>query len=193
MIIEPNILKEADKIIINPETGYGKNNKLDGLYDHEIDHIMSNTKYYLRTITIDEIDEIINKIIKYNILKCCFIMNLSKRDDKKGYKHWVAIYINLINDMSIEYYDSYADPIPKILIDKFNKMLEDMNINVYVKLKENKIKDQPLNSSLCGYYSIAFLLKRLNNIPFSEATNYKSLNETNMKELKKKYEKFKFI
>lgn len=210
--IKPKVEQEAEKIIINeplplggleknskefsslPEQGEGKSNKLDGLYDHEIDKIMSNTKYYLWTITKDEIDEIIKYIVDNKILKCCFIMNTANRyDNKNKYHHWVAFYMDFEDDMSLEYYDSYADPLDSKIKNKLQNMLEDLNINVYVKLKENKIKDQPLNSSLCGYYCIAFLLKRLNNVSFKSATNYKSLNEKNMKELKNKYEKFNFI
>lgn len=193
--IKPQVEQEAEKIIINePEQGEGKSNKLDGLYDHEIDKIMSNTKYYLWTITKDEIDEIIKYIVDNKILKCCFIMNTANRyDNKNKYHHWVAFYMDFEDDMSLEYYDSYADPLDSKIKNKLQNMLEDLNINVYVKLKENKIKDQPLNSSLCGYYCIAFLLKRLNNVSFKSATNYKSLNEKNMKELKNKYEKFNFI
>jgi hypothetical protein len=158
---------------------------------------MKNIKYYIKTISLDELAELLNYIVKNKLYKCCFIMNLSDRNDKKGYHHWIAIYIDIDeNDeysiMSICYYDSYGDKAPVRVRELLKNLPTRMDINYYIKYKENQIKQQEYNSELCGFYCIAVLLRLLSGLSWKESTNY-IINEDNMKELKDKYDKYNFI
>jgi len=53
-----------------------------------------------------------------------------------------------------------------------------------------------MNTSNCGWFCIRFLLLRLNNISFKDATPFKKNikdNEDNIEDLKEHYEEFGFI
>lgn len=176
---------------INYGDGLNKYLENKGTYSTEIKEIMKNVKYFIDVISIDELNTLVDNIIKHKLYKCCFIMNL-KTDNNNKY-HWVGVYIDLIDDFEINYYDCQGVKAPKIFKDAMDKLINKLNIDVYVKFKENLIKNQPDYSFLCAYYCISFILQRLAGLDFKYITNYKNLNEKNIKELKQKYEKFKFI
>lgn len=157
-----------------------------GIYTNEIKDIMKNIKFFLDVINIDDLNKLVDDIINNKLYKCCFIMNNNK-------EHWIACYIDLINDHEINYYDCLGNKAPDIFKNEMKRLIESLNIDVYIKYKENLIKNQPDNSLLCAFYCISFILQRLAGLEFKYITNYKNLNENNIKELKKKYEKFKFI
>jgi hypothetical protein len=189
ILIEEN--KNNDDNSIDYGDGLNKYLENKGTYSTEIKEIMKNVKYFIDVISIDDLNTLVDKIIKHKLYKCCFIMNL-KTDDNNKY-HWVSVYIDLINDMEINYYDCLGIKAPKIFKDAIDKLINKLNIDVYVKFKENLIKNQPDYSFLCAYYCISFILQRLSGLDFKYITNYKNMNEKNIKELKQKYEKFKFI
>lgn len=168
----------------------------DGLYTSQIDKIMSPSKYYTYTIANDELDEMINYIKDNKILRGGFIMNTLNTYDKNKVGHWVAIYWDLINEYELNYYDPYGDsPKNKELIRMFKDLFDDLDIDAYVKVKVNKVKQQSVNSANCGWFSIKFLLSRFADIPFKQATNYKKISdsEKDITEIKKHYNKFGFI
>ena len=179
------------------QEGEGEKKMKGGLWTNQINKIMEVNKYYIDTIANNELDEILNYIYNNNILKGCFIMNtLNSYDHSVG--HWVAIYYDVSNDgeYTLEYYDPFGnDPDNKKLIDKFKKLFEKLNIDAYVKVKINKIKQQSISSNNCGWFCIKFLLERLNGISFKDATKYKKIskNEDNITEIKKHYNKYGFI
>lgn len=162
-----------------------------GTYKDEILEIMKNIKYFLDVISIKDLNLLVDNIIKNRLYKCCFIMNL--KDDNNNKYHWVAVYIDLLESYEINYYDCLGDKAPQIFKDEMNRLIDSLDIDVYVKFKENLIVNQPSYSFLCAYYCMSFLLQRLAGLDFKYITNYKNLNEKNIKELKNKYEKFKFI
>ena len=168
-----------------------------GLWTNQINKIMQANKYYIDTIAADEIDDIINYIEKNKILRGCFIMNTLKSIDK-GVGHWVAVYYDVRPDgeYTCEYYDPFGEnPKDDNLIKKLKKMFENMQIDAYVKCKINQVKQQSISSSNCGWYCIKFILERINDISFKEATKYKKIgqNEQDIKEIKKNYNKYGFI
>jgi hypothetical protein len=177
----------------------GEGNKVlkGGLWTNQINKIMEVNKYYIDTIANNELDEILNYIYNNNILKGSFIMNTLNTYDK-SVGHWVAIYYDVSNngEYTLEYYDPFGnDPENNKLISKFKKLFEKIGIDVYVKVKINKIKQQSITSSNCGWFSIKFLLERLNGISFKDATKYKKIsnNEDEIKEIKNHYNKYGFI
>lgn len=180
-----------------PQEGEGKGINNDGLTDEDINKIMSVYKCYIKTISHDELDDMINYITDHNILKSCFIINTLNRNQNNEIGHWCAIYICLDDPYySIEWFDSYGNKPDSIIIGKFKKMIEKMEIPTFIKFKFNKIKQQYNDSSTCGYHCILFLLKRLYNISFKDATNYNKTikeNEDNIEKFKQFYENFKLI
>jgi hypothetical protein len=120
-------------------------------------------------------------------------MNLSP--DYKTGTHWVAVYIDTKNDMSIEYYDPFGDDPPHRFLKDIKLIIKKLHSNIYLKLKINKIKDQRANSNNCGYHSINFLLDRYNNIPFKETTGYSEIMKSEKKanKLKEQFKKFDLI
>jgi len=186
LVINPDIKKTEQDINENYGEGFKKYIKEKGLYGNEIRDIMKNIKFFLDVININDLNILVDNIINNKLLKCCFIINNNE-------SHWVACYIDLINDHEINYYDSLGNQSPDIFKQEMKRLLNSLNIDVYVKFKENLIKNQPDNSLLCAFYCMTFILQRLAGLDFKYITNYKNLNEKNIKELKQKYDKFKFI
>ena len=179
------------------QEGEGKNDNDEGLTDGDINKLMDPYKIYIKTISKDELDEMIKYIIDNNILKCCFIMNTLERDQYKEVGHWQAFYICLDDPYySIEFFDSYGTKPDYKIINKFKNMIDMMKIPTFIKFKYNKIKQQYNNTSTCGLHSILFLIKRIYNISFRDATNFnKTIKETeeDVNKLKDFYEHFKLI
>lgn len=164
-----------------------------GLYNTDIDKIMKPFKDYLGCYANDQIDILIKYIKDNNIKKGGAIINTNNLKDKEG--HWVAIWFDTIDDCEFNYYDPFGNNPKAYFIDKFKQMFQDMESECYIKVKINKIKQQSISSNTCGWFSIKFLLERMNNITFKEATKYKKINnnEKDIKELKQQYNKFGFI
>lgn len=198
-----NLLKSKEKEIkpieeVNFDDEQGNGKIKGGLYDNQIDHIMKNINTYLKTISYDELPDLIDYIIENKIYKGSFILNLSKRGDNKGYKHWIAIYYdveekNKNSIMSVCYYDSYGEKPNEYIEKQLKKMIDGLDISYYVKYKYNLIKNQNYNSSLCGVFAISFILRMLSNLDFKQSTDYKIMNDENMKEKLQSYNKFNFI
>ena len=141
-----------------------------GLWNDEIDKIMEPFKNegYLGTISSDEIKNLIPKVKKGN--KYSFIMNLSKKKDRGS--HWIAVYIDPIDDMSLEYFDSLAQPPSKQFQKDIKYLIDKLKPDTYLKFKINKIKKQSDSTDTCGWMAIKFLEDRYNNIEFKDSTGY---------------------
>ena len=165
--------------------GNGKNDF--GLYNYQLDKIMKPFKLYIKAIRLEDLKEMINYIYDNNILIGSFILNIDK--------HWVAIYFDFKNEYVLEYYDPFGEPPRQIIIDLFKKLILSFNINVFIKIKINKIQQQNINSSNCGWFTMYFLIMRYNNYTFKYITKFKDIDkqEDNIEELKDKYDKFGFI
>ena len=149
---------------------------------------------YLGTIALDELDKLdIPKEGRFG-----FVMNLSKRNEEGT--HWVAFFGDARPEgsQSLEYYDSFADPPPKILMDYLPTIVKQMQPQSgYVKFKENKIIDQDSSSSNCGFFAAKFLIDRFRGKKFKEITRYDDhlKGEKEIEEWKKKHkiEPFKYL
>jgi len=151
--------------------------------------------YYLGCYSNDQLNNIIKYIKKNDLKKFCFIINSLNSKDYKKLGHWIAVYGDFNEDLSLEYFDSYGNKPNKEFKNKFKKLLEDMQIEHYVKFKYNAVKIQSDNSSSCGWIAIKFLMERLHNIPFDHASQYKKIkdSEKDVLLMKKFMIKFKFI
>ena len=191
--IQPQEEKEEEEEQQQEGEGLNKVNK-GGLYNTDIDKIMKPFKEYLGCYANDQIDILIKYIKDNNIKKGGAIINTNNLKDKEG--HWVAIWFDTIDDCEFSYYDPFGNnPRSNNFINKFKSMFEDMETECYIKVKINKIKQQSVSSNTCGWFSIKFLLERMNGITFKDATKYKKIsnNENDIKELKQQYNKFGFI
>lgn len=185
-LIDPEILNQLEE-----QAGQG-NPKSVGLYNDEIDKIMD--KYYKKgykgSFALDEISKI---PISSNDKKIGFVLNLDKSNQKGS--HWVAIYIDAKDDLSVDYYDSYAEEPSPYLMKELKKLIDKMRIDTYLKFKINRIKQQSSSSSNCGYFSIGFLFDRFNGVPFKDCSGYSDVikSEKNIEKFKKSLKEFDYI
>ena len=161
--------------------------KSEGLTDVQINNMMKKYKRFVGAFAADEMDKIPVK------KQFGFIINTSDRS--KGDGHWVACYIDVVKDMSVDYYDSFANSPSKKFLKGLKQIVDKLNPSVYLKLKINKIKEQKISSPDCGWHCIAFLVNRFHDVPFKERTGYSDYvkGSKEVKDLKQKFSKFDYI
>jgi hypothetical protein len=161
-----------------------------GLRTEEINTIMGNYMPlpYLGTIARDEIPTLMSKVREHE--PCCFIINTDKHD-KPG-QHWVAINIT---SSSLEYFDSFADPMPKDLLGSIKPLIDKVHFPSYLRFKENAIVQQRANSSNCGFFCIQFLVNRLQGHKFVDVSGYSDAlkGEKDLAAFKKRYPRFQLL
>jgi len=141
-------------------------------------------KGYSGVIASDEI----NKLEPKN--KMGFIMNTDPRN--KAGEHWIAVSIDTKGDQSLEYYDSFADPPSKQFMRDIKGLIEEINPDVYLKFKINKIKNQSVKTSNCGYFAIKFLIDRLNGKSWRFCSGCSDISKSE-KQIEKFKHKFDYI
>ena len=181
-----NFILDKEDQIANQQ-GNGKNNNDFGLWNYQIDKIMEPFKLYIKAITLDELDDMIKYIYDNKILIGSFILNIGN--------HWTAIYYDFTNEFVLEYYNPFGEPPKSIIIKSFKDLILKLNIEVFVKFKINKVQQQNVKTSNCGWFSMYFLIMRYNNYTFKYITKFKSIKqeEQNIEQLKDKYDKFGFL
>jgi hypothetical protein len=163
-----------------------------GLHTDEIDDMM---KPILGDMYLGALPSDFNKFLpkRLNEDKFGFIMNTDP-SNKEG-KHWVAILIDLDEDLSLEYFDSFGKDPDKKFMKEIKKLIDKIKPNSYLKFKINKVQVQDNKSQNCGFFAMKFLLDRLSNgMSFKHATGYKDeivddsiQGEHNIKSLKNKF------
>ena len=186
---------DKNKILKYQQLGQGYNKNNESLTTQDINNIMFTFKYYLGCFQNDKIDKILKYIKKNNLKKFCFILNTLNYKEKDKIGHWISIYGDLEDDLSLEYYDSFGNAPNKELKNKLKNFILDIQPDYYIKFKINEQKEQSINSSLCGFFACKFLIERLNGLEFKEITKYKSIkeNEKDINNFKKFYNNFKLI
>ena len=157
----------------------------NGLSTSEINKMMKPFgSVYLGALPLDFMSHInLKKLPK----KFGFVMNLDK-SNKPG-SHWVSVYVDIKEDMSIEYYDSFARDPPAEFMKQIKKLIDKLGVNVYLKLKINNVIEQNSKTSNCGWFAMNFLSSRFQGDSYKEATKYdKSKDgERKIETLKKKF------
>ena len=152
--------------------GDGKIKSSEGLYNDQIDKVMSRYKDFKGTIMHNEIKNILPDIKPHS--RVAFIIN-SDPSTKEG-KHWQCVYIDARDgpesSNSIEWYDSFGNPMPKDLLHDIKLIVKCLKPTNLLKFKENSIVHQSDDSSNCGMFCMKFLVDRFRNKSFAEATNY---------------------
>ena len=142
-----------------------------GLSNFQIDKVMKKYPRYLGTIARDQIKTIIIPKVKPQS-QGAFIMNTDP-SHKEG-QHWVALYFDArpSGSLSVEYYNSFADPIPQDILKDIKLLVDKLKATTYLKFKENKVKQQNEKTSNCGFFAMRFIIDRFRNQSFSQATGY---------------------
>jgi len=177
------------RVKLNVMEGGMLTDREDALSNTEIDNIMEKYKNYLGTFPKDWLYKAVPMIKEKS--NCSMIVNLD--DHNQGGSHWVAIYVEARPNKkkSIEYYDSFARPPPKIILDEMKRMIKQADAGEYMKLKYNGKKQQNVNSVSCGFMCINFILDRMRGKSFKQATNYKI--EDNEDRAEDTYKKFEYV
>jgi len=177
------------KVKLNIMDGGMLTDREDALSNTEIDAIMEKYKNYLGTYPKDWLYKAVPMIKEKS--NCSMIVNLDNHN--QGGSHWVAIYVEARPNKkkSIEYYDSFARPPPKIILDEMKRMIKQADAGEYMKLKYNGKKQQDVNSVSCGFMCINFILDRMRGKSFKQATNYKI--EDNEDRAEDTYKKFQYV
>jgi hypothetical protein len=171
----------------------------DGMNTNDINNILGKYKgQYLGCIGSDQLNTIILPQVKPQT-RICWVMNTSKSTAKDGGQHWLACLIDARpnGSHSIEYYNSLGnngiEAMPKDFIKKITPILKKLQTNTYMTVKQNIIKEQNAYSSNCGEFACRFIIQRMNNKSFADATNWNQKGEKKIEEWKKKQPQFKFI
>ena len=114
--------------------------------------------------------------------------------NKEG-KHWIAVLIDLDDDLSVEYFDSFGREPTRKFMKEIKKLIDKLRPHSYLKFKTNRVQLQDKNTQNCGFFAMKFLLDRLaNGLTFKEATGYKNeiidnsiQGENNIQSLKNKF------
>ena len=163
------VMKKKEKRILSRGEGSAGEG---GLYDDQIDKIMSHFKDYRGSIMRDQIKELLPSIRPQS--RVAFIIN-TDTSDKPG-QHWQAIYIDARDgpesSNSLEFYDSFGRSIPPDVLQDCKLILKMLKPHTILKLKENRVIVQADNSTNCGYFCMRFLMDRFRGKSFASATGY---------------------
>ncbi len=185
-----NEVADDDDKIIGDLLGDGKGTYNEPLSNIQIDNMMNKYPEYLGCIASDQI---ISKILPQIKPKgrYCFVMNLDKSTGVGT--HWVSVFIDARpnGSHSIEYYNSFGEEPTKSFLKDIKKVASKLESDTYLKLKINKLCQQNNTSANCGFFAIRFLLNRLNNQHWTDATDWNSRIKEASYRGEKEIEKFK--
>jgi hypothetical protein len=142
------------------------------LSNFEIDDMMK--KYgdlYLGTIAHNQIiTNIVPKVKPES--RGGFIINM----DNAGMSgsHWSAVWFDGTpnGEHSIEYYDSFGRLPDKVIMTGMKAIAKKLQSNTYIKMKINRICEQNNTSANCGFFSLRFIIAKINHKHFTDATSW---------------------
>ena len=181
---DPLIKKKIIKNLFRPFSPKSWNIKpFEWLSSHDIEDVMKQYEKAKKNfvflgpspIDFDTLDEgfaggcVYEPLCKFNL--SYYLNNKRQKKDKigiifnldphtKGGSHWVALFINLVENY-IFYFDSNGDKIPKkikILKDRIVDQASKLNIDL--KFYENNVEHQ-LKDGQCGMYCLYFIIELL--------------------------------
>ena len=176
-----------------------------------IAQIANGASYTGQGLTTGQIDNMLKPILKSRYLgtlpadfnrflpnlknnkRFGFVMNTDP-SNKEG-KHWIAVLVDMEDDMSVEYYDSFGREPSKKFMKELKKLIDKLKPSTYLKMKTNNIQVQNKNSQNCGWFAMKFLLDRLKmGKTFKDSTGYaqpivddSENGEFNINQLKNKF------
>lgn len=187
---EPISDSKHDDEPVEPQEGEGKMDYSGEMNNHQIDAIMSHYKpSYLGCIASDQILDLLPKIKPRT--RICFVINLDKVSQPGS--HWCSVFIDARpdGDHSCEYFNSFAEPPTQEFMKDIKTVVKKLDPNSYLKFKDNRVVLQSDDTSNCGEFSIRFLIDRMRNKSFKEATGYECPIKNNHIQGEKEIEKWK--
>ena len=164
-----------------------------GLYSDQILKMMQQyvKDGFLGVVAADEVHLLTKKSLPFD--KFGFVMN--KDPSSKPGSHWVAVYVDIVDDKEIDYFDSYAEEPDDMLLSELKKMLQAHKLDIYLKFKVNRVKHQAENSNLCGFHAMKFLMDRFAGKEFIDASGWSEVRkgEAEAKHLMQKFDRFGYI
>ncbi len=163
--------------------------KEDGLYDSEIWRAMKIFPDFVGVISRDEILKMLPWM--KNKRRLGFIVN--RDPHTKGGSHWFSVYVDARPEgtHTLEVYDSFGRVTPSDIKDDLKLLVDSLKPPTLLKFKENHVVNQANSSSTCGYMASRFLIDRMRNVSFCDATHYSSIAESEKDA--KKLPEFKYI
>jgi hypothetical protein len=149
----------------------------------EIDNMLKNTKGFIGTYPANFLKFLPKRLPKV----FSFIMNTDP-SNKPG-EHWVAIRVDTRDENVVEYYDSFGEEPSKNFMKQLKKLINTLDVPIYLKLKINRIKDQNTNTNSCGWFAMNFIINRNLGKPFRECSGYDDsvAGEDNVEKMKSKF------
>lgn len=164
---------EKQKLIDDvKQVGDGRPIYNKALSNFQIDDIMS--KYgdlYLGTVAHDQIiSDILPKVQPQS--KGSFIVNLDNSNQSGS--HWVAVYFDGTpnGSHSVEFYNSFGDNPDSVIMEGLKAISKKLETNGYLKFKTNKVCMQSDTTANCGFFSMQFIISRLQGKKWTESTNW---------------------
>ena len=171
----------------------------DILSNFQLDFLMKVHPEYRGTISRDEIHTLWSSrtsphgsTLPQNE-KSCWIMNTDP-SNMPG-KHWVAVYLDPIDELTTEYYNSSGEACPDDIFQDIQKAVDSLKLPMKLRFKDNRIQNQD-DSNNCGWFCMYFLKPRLAGKSWKFCTGYTDLTENlieNWKNNLKIPEKFRDI
>lgn len=169
----------------------GKKMTEKGISNFDIDDMLKPFPEYLGCISSDElISKILPQIQPQS--RAFWINNLSP--STSGGSHWVSFFIDARPEgsNSIEFFDSFGDPIPDEMRQDIQQIADKLNAEKYLKLKENTlVQRQGDKTANCGFFAVKFVLDRMRDKSFAEATGFDSSIRDESADGEKDIKKFK--
>lgn len=150
--------------------GSGKKERW-GLYDSEINKKMGHWNHFIGTIMRDELPEVLEEAAKNRYEKFGLILNTQAAHEGNG-KHWVALYVDLLNDKEICYFDSFGDPPHNEVEEAIKNYVDRLKLPYMLRFKVNSNQLQDNDSSTCGAHAMNFLEDMFTGESFGNATGY---------------------
>lgn len=164
-----------------------------GLYSDQIMKMMKDyvKDGFLGVVAADEVHLLAKKSLPHD--KFGFVMN--KDPSNKPGSHWLAVYVDTVDDKEVDYYDSYAEEPDDLFLAELKKLMQAHKLSIYLKFKVNRVKSQAENSNLCGFHAMKFLMDRFAGKPFIDASGWSDVRkrEHEAKELMQKFDRFGYI
>lgn len=159
-----------------------KSNKIDmegPLSNHDIDNMMGEKKDFIGTFALDTLPKFSESDAEsYN-----FIVNTQPMTNPTV-GHWIAMRVT--PDV-VEYYDPLGlRPSPQMK----TALKRAIGFNGKRQFKINRMQDQSITSSNCGWFAMRFLDKRNAGSKWVDATGFNKLGEAQIKKYKLKYKDF---
>lgn len=173
--------------------GDGKKKMLSGkgISNFDIDDMLKPFPEYLGCVSSDELlTRILPNIQPQS--RGFWINNLSP--STSGGSHWVGFFVDARPEgsNSIEYSDSFGDPIPDSMRKDLQEIADKLDAQKYLKLKENTlVQRQDDDTPNCGFFAVKFVLDRMRGKSFAEATGFDSSMKDESVDGEKEISKFK--